>query len=82
MKRIRKIRTHVISDDSQMLIRFCKKSKTGKNTDVTTAASTITDMNGHRSHRNNNVDKIKTARKYHVSIFLLIGSFTESFLEG
>ncbi len=76
------MRTHVRSDDNQMLIRFFKKSKIGKKTDVTTAASTMTDMNGHRSHRNNKVDNRKTARKYHVFRFLPTGSFTESFLEG
>ena len=71
------IRTHVSSDDSEALMNLRKYWKTALKTLVMTAARTITDRNGHRSHPIIRAESRKMARKYHSFKFLLAGSFME-----
>jgi hypothetical protein len=75
-KRIKNIIIQVSIDDSEAFKYLRKNWKTPLKTLVTTAARTITDMNGHRSHPSISVESSKIARKYH-SFILLAGSFME-----
>jgi hypothetical protein len=76
IKRTKKIRMQVISDEiTELNLRF-KNRYTGLKIPVTTMARTITDRKGHSSQPNMIQDTVKTARKNHKIIARGFLSFT------
>ena len=72
------MRKQVISEENVGRTYLQKNRKTGLKTLVTTAASMITDMKGHRMRPIIKAETEKTARKGHNCKFLLM----ESFMKG